>query len=293
MIHAVAWAVTASILIGISTILLNICVKRTNPVTTMLWVTLIGTFVFAIITVINVPASYWTSRAIPYFVAAGLLSPAMVRWLNLISLKRIGVSITASILATGPAFTAMIAIVFLKEKVTVPIGLGIAAIVVGIIFFERQHNADAAIAPRRKTDLLLPLLAAMLYALAVVFRKKGLDILDSPILGVTTGFGTSVLVYMGMLLFSPKMRREISIGKSDLPYLVGTGLFLTTAWFCIFHALSKGDAVVVTPLANLHPLVVVGISKFLLKEESEVTPMIVSGVVLVVAGVALITLGKS
>lgn len=293
MIQAAVLALTASILIGATTILLTECVKRTNPVLTMLVVTLVGTIVFMSLALPTIPLSYLKSPAVWFFVIAGIFSPALVRWIYLVSLKRIGASISSSILATGPAFTAIIAVVFLKEQVTLSIALGITAIVCGIIFFERQHNEDSGPQNRRKRDLLLPLLAALFFSLAVVLRKKGLLILDSPLLGVTAGFGTSLLVYLLMLLFSAKMRRSISIAKKDLPLLVGTGVFMTAAWFCIFKALSTGDAIVVTPLASLHPLVVVGFSKLFLKDQSEVSPKIILGAVLVVTGIVLITIDQA
>ncbi len=293
MIQASVLALTASILIGATTILLKECVRRTNPILTMLVVTLVGTVVFLCFALPTVPWQYLKSRAVWFFILAGIFSPALVRWIYLVSLERIGASISSSLLATGPAFTAIIAVTFLKEQITLSIALGIVAIVGGIISFERQYNADIGPQTRRKRDLLLPLVAALFFSLAVVLRKKGLLILDSPLLGVTIGFATSLLVYMVMLLFSADMRRNISVTGKDLPRLVGTGVFMTAAWFCIFKALSTGDAIVVTPLASLHPLVVVGLSKLFLKDKSEVSSKIVAGAVLVVAGVILITIDQA
>ena len=51
-----------------------------------------------------------------------------------------------------------------------------------------------------------------------------------------------------------------------------------------------GDVVIVAPLASLHPLVVVGLSYFFLKEIEKVTQKIVLGAIMVVLGVVLITI---
>jgi len=293
LIPAPALALTASLLIGVTTILLQDCVRRTNPILTMLVVTLAGTIVFMAFALPTVAWDDLTSPAVAFFALAGIFSPALVRWIYLVSLERIGASISSSILATGPAFTAVIAVLFLKEKVTLSIALGIVAIVCGIIAFERQHHAEADPQSRQKRDLLLPLLAALFFSLAVALRKKGLMLLNSPLLGVTIGFTTSLLVYLFMLLFSARMRHDISIAAKELPRLVGTGIFMTAAWFCIFKALSTGDAVVVTPLASLHPLVVVGLSRFVMKDQNEVGASTALGVVFVVAGVLLITIDQA
>ena len=105
MIQASALALSASILIGATTILLKDCVRRTNPVLTMLVVTLVGTVVFMSIALPTVPFDYLRSRAIWFFVVAGIFSPALVRWIYLVSLERIGASISSSILATGGVTT--------------------------------------------------------------------------------------------------------------------------------------------------------------------------------------------
>jgi drug/metabolite transporter (DMT)-like permease len=90
---------------------------------------------------------------------------------------------------------------------------------------------------------------------------------------------------------SPKLRKSIILKRNDALYLCGAGIFLTGGWLVLFYALSIGDAVVVTPLSSLHPLVVLGLSYFFLKDVEKITKKIVLGAVLSVFGVVLITLG--
>jgi uncharacterized membrane protein len=256
-------------------------------------VTLVGSIVLLFISWFTVPAYHLNSASIIYFIVAGIFSPALVRWLYFISLDRIGASVSSSILATGPAFTAIMALVFLKEKITPQIGLGIIIVIAGIVIFERDMNNKKQIGKRNRKDLIFPLLAAFLFSFAVVARKMGLNILDSPILGVTVGFGTSLVFYAGMCLVSKKLRASISIASKDLPYFLGSGIFLTSAWLVMFYALSIGDAIIVTPLANLHPLVVLVLSYFFLGDIEKITKGILAGVGVVVVGVLLITTGHA
>ena len=290
---AVVLALLAAVLIGVTTVLMKKAVERSNPTTAMLMVTLVGTVVFLLIAWRMVPADYLRSPALAYFIIAGLFSPALVRWLFFISLDRIGASVSASILATGPAFTALFAILLLGETLTLRIGLGIATIIGGIVILERQLNQQPKSTGYRRADLLLPLAAAVLFAFAVVLRKKGLNVLDSPIFGVTAGFATSSLFYSIMCLVSARLRASIAIHKKDLGYFIGTGMFLTTGWLAMFYALSYGEAIVVTPLANLHPLVVLVLSYFFLGRLEKITAGTIAGVCIVVAGVLLITTGQA
>jgi len=286
-------ALLSSFLIGVTTILMKKGIERTNPTSAMLMVTMVGTIVFLLISLPTISLQYIKSEAFPYFVVAGIFSPALVRWLYFISLDRIGPSVSSSILATGPAFTVVIALVFLNETLTLQISIGIIAVIAGIVIFERDMNNGMRLGQRNRKDLLFPLLSALFFSFAVVFRKMGLNILDSPIFGVTVGFVTSLVIYSIMCLLSKKLRESISIEKKDLPYFCGAGIFLTAAWLTLFYALSLGDAIIVTPLANLHPLVVLVLSYFFLGKVEKITKMILVGACIVVVGVLLITTGQA
>ncbi|CAB1064704.1 hypothetical protein D1BOALGB6SA_9500 [Olavius sp. associated proteobacterium Delta 1] len=82
-------------------------------------------------------------------------------------------ALSSSILATGPAFTAIIAIVLLNEKITLQIGLGIITIIGGIVIFERDMNNEAGLGQRNSKDLIFPLLSALFYALSYGDAVKG------------------------------------------------------------------------------------------------------------------------
>jgi uncharacterized membrane protein len=286
-------ALLSSFFISVTTILMKKAIERTNPTSAMLVVTLAGSIIFLLISFFTIPFSYLKSEALLYFVIAGLFSPALVRWLYFISLDRIGPSVSSSILATGPAFTAIIAIVLLNEKITLQISFGIITIIGGIVIFERDMNNEAGTGNRNSKDLIFPLLSALFFSFAIVTRKMGLNILDSPIFGVTVGFVTSMVIYSLVCLGSKKLRSSISVKKQDLPLFLWAGIFLTAAWLTLFYALSNGKAIIVTPLASLHPLFVLVLSYFFIGKAEKITKGILIGAGVVVAGVLLITTGQA
>jgi uncharacterized membrane protein len=286
-------ALLSSFFISVTTILMKKAIERTNPTSAMLVVTLAGSIIFLLISFFTIPFSYLKSEALLYFVIAGIFSPALVRWLYFISLDRIGPSVSSSILATGPAFTAIIAIVLLNEKITLQISFGIITIIGGIVIFERDMNNEAGTGNRNSKDLIFPLLSALFFSFAIVTRKMGLNILDSPIFGVTVGFVTSMVIYSLVCLGSKKLRSSISVKKQDLPLFLWAGIFLTAAWLTLFYALSNGKAIIVTPLASLHPLFVLVLSYFFLEKAEKITKGILVGACVVVAGVLLITTGQT
>lgn len=287
---AIALALFSSLLISGTTIIMKKGIERSNPTSAMLVVTLVGTLFLLAISLPQVQLGHLKSRAFPLFILAGILSPALVRWLYFISLDRIGPSMSSSILSTGPAFTAVIATVFLKEKITPMIALGILLIIGGIITFERDIQTDGKLTLRKKRDLIFALLASFLVGLAIVIRKMGLNILDEPLFGVTVGFTTSLVFYTMLCLAFKRMRSAIALNRQNTLYLCGAGVFLTAGWLTLFYALSHGDAIIVAPLASLHPVMVLGWSYLFFKDMERITFKTVLGIIIVLIGVMIITL---
>jgi uncharacterized membrane protein len=287
---AIALALLASLLISGTTIIMKKGIERTNPTSAMLVVTLSGTLVLLAISLPLVQLTHLKSKAFLLFILAGVLSPALVRWLYFISLDRIGPSMSSSIVSTGPAFTAIIAAVFLNEKLTVSVSLGILLIIGGIITFERDIGASGKFAVGHKKDLIFALLSAIIVGLAIVIRKMGLNILDEPLFGVTVGFTTSLVFYAMLCLVFKRMRAEISLNLKNTLYLSGAGVFLTAGWLTLFYALSYGDAIIVAPLASLHPVMVLGWSYLFFKDMERITYKTVVGIITVLVGVGLIAL---
>jgi len=287
---AITLALFSSLLISGTTIIMKKGIERTNPTSAMLVVTLVGTLILVGLSLPQIQLDHLKSKAFLLFILAGIFSPALVRWLYFISLDRIGPSMSSSILSTGPVFTAVIATVFLKEKATLNVALGIILIIGGIITFERDIHIDGKLTVRRKQDLIFALLAAFLVGLAIVIRKMGLNILDEPLFGVTVGFTTSLVFYTIMCLAFKGMRAAISLNRKNTLYLCGAGVFLTAGWLTLFYALSYGDAIIVAPLASLHPVMVLGWSYLFFKDMEKITFKTVLGIILVLIGVLLITL---
>jgi DME family drug/metabolite transporter len=101
------------------------------------------------------------------------------------------------------------------------------------------------------------------------------------------------VIYLIVCLVSKKLRASIAIKKADLPHFIAAGLSLTAAWLTMFYALALGDAVIVTPLASLHPLFVLVLSYFFLGKVEKITKGILVGACVVVAGILLITTGQT
>ena len=289
---AVFFALLSSLFIGVNTIVIKKSLSRANAFTVAALLTFFGALIFWILGAVTLPMEIlWRSpKASLVFIVAGIFAPALVRWIFFASMNRVGASVSSSILATIPAFAAVIAVVFLDERVTVPMAAGLMMIVGGIVVFQRDLNGNGSDKNVRRMDLALPLLGALVGAIAINLRKLGLGEINSPVLGAVLGFTSALLVYVIIVTVSPSIRRGFRFKMRDMPFFLAGGLSLAMGWLCIFYALSHGDVVLVAPLAGLYPIIVLILSVFLLKDVEKVTKMTVIGCCVVMAGVLLVTM---
>src|SRR4029434_10307385 len=80
-------------------------------------------------------------RSILIFAVVGLFQPGLTRLLSYKGIDALGVAITDPIRATTPLFSAMMAIVFLGEKLTLPIMVATLMIIAGIILLSCRNSA--------------------------------------------------------------------------------------------------------------------------------------------------------
>jgi drug/metabolite transporter (DMT)-like permease len=79
-------------------------------------------------------------QAAVWFAAVGILGPCLGRVFNYIGLARLGAARSTPLVNTAPLFTAILALVFLHEQITLKIFLGGLCIVAGIAVLTGQQR---------------------------------------------------------------------------------------------------------------------------------------------------------
>ena len=87
------------------------------------------------------PLSSLTSASVLIFAAVGLFQPGLTRLLSYKGIDALGVAITDLIRATTPLFSAMMVIMFLGEKLTLPIMVATLMIIAGIILLSWRKGS--------------------------------------------------------------------------------------------------------------------------------------------------------
>jgi uncharacterized membrane protein len=220
-----------------------------------------------------------------YFVASGVIQPAMVRVMFYMAIMRLGVSRAGPLRGTAPLFTLALAFFTLGERPVGLVYLGALLTVAGtwLVSYERPGEAKW-----RKVDLMFPLGAAMLASVSQNIRKLGLNITGAPLLASTVSITTSFLCLTGSLAASGGFH-SLKLHGGCLPYYGSAAVFALFGQFFTFRALHLGELSVVSPIINTTPLFVLVFTALFLRSEERITRTIVIGALLIVAGIAMIT----
>jgi drug/metabolite transporter (DMT)-like permease len=261
---------------------------HSTPVTITFVSLLMQTVVlFAIVfTITGVPST--SSFVLLLFAVAGILQ-AVVRQLTYIGIEKIGAARSGPIRASVPLWSAAIAIIFLGERMTPAVAAGTLLVFGGILLI--SWRADEGVKDFRRWYIVAPLLAAILGGVVYPLRRYALRFSDEPIF-----FGAVVgvvgLICTAIFVALPTTKEKLVWNRQSIGYFAVGGAFESLGLLLVLYALTYGPVVVVTPLTATLPLWVVLGSKLFLRDLEKITPRIVAGAALVVAGTIAISLAK-
>lgn len=191
--------------------------------------------------------------------------------------RQIGVSVATLAYYCGPVIVMILAPLIFKENMTVTKLLGFLAVVLGMLCV----NGQALLHGRVSWGLLFGILAAITYALMVIFNKKATSItgLENPMWQLITSFLT-VALFLGL-----RQGLAIDIAPGSLIPILILGI-VNTGIGCYFYFSSIGDLPVQTVaiLGYLEPLSALFFSAALLGET--LSPLQWVGAALILGGAA-------
>ena len=279
------WAIISAGAWAADSILVRKGTAFSNPSTAALISFVVNTAILGPYIFFQYPLEKIFQPANLFFVVSGIIQPAIVRVLFYVGIVRLGVSRAGPIRGTSPFFSVAIAFFLFQDRPGLIVYLGGILTVAGTWLVSYKRAGEAKWRPR---DLLFPLGAAMLASVSQNIRKMGLNSTSEPIIAATVSTATSLFCLFGSVLFSGNVR-SIQINRPCLPYYGGAAVFALIGQLCTFIALNGGQISVVAPLINTTPLFVIGLTALFLRGEEKINRFVVIGVVLLVAGIAVIT----
>jgi drug/metabolite transporter, DME family len=223
-------------------------------------------------------------KAFGYFVLAGLVGTVAGRLFRIVAIERVGASVAAALINLNPMIATILAVLLLGERLTVPIVVGTAVIVLGTVLLSLSGQ-HVGFAPRL---LWLPILSALFFGLVSILRKLGLSSGAGPVIGTALNVTTAAFAFAGFMLATGQREALIVRGRA-LAYFAAAGLMENTAVFLNIVALSMGTVSVVTPLYGSSPIFVLLLSALFLRGVERLAARVVAGTLLIVLGIYLLT----
>jgi len=132
--------------------------------------------------------------------------------------------------------------------------------------------------------------AALAYGVSSVLIRQGVAEMAPPIVGAAVALlaGTLALSIVGARGLKPDLWQK----RKSVGFLLIGGVAAGLGILASFFALGMAPVVIVSPLQSTNPLFALLWSYLFLGHLERITPRLVLGSILVVAGVALITIGR-
>jgi len=271
---------------GFSAVLARKGMRESNPLTGALFTVLIQVLILGGL-FLGSPPRRLDWLAVAYFVISGILASTLGRLSNFISIERLGVPVSASIIGSSPLFSTLFAIVLVGETVASTTLMGTLLVVVGIAIARSGNEMGSSIF--KGSALAIPILSAAFYGLSSPVRKLGLTLMPDVNLGALLGSASSLVSFVGYIAMNRNMD-TVRISRRSLPYFVLSGVVVSLGWISMFNALAVGGVSVVSTLIGTNPLYSLLLSWILLRDSEKFSWRVTAGCLVIVAGAAIVTL---
>ena len=289
-IPAEFYALANAFLFALHNILSKKALRYSNPATAVISGLLINIIFLWGLSVLFVPLSSLTSASILIFAVVGLFQPGLTRLLTYKGIDTLGVAVTDPIRATTPLFSAMMAIIFLGEKLTLPIVFATLMIIAGITLLSWRNGSMNL--GGSAVFLWYPIAASALAGATQVVRKFGLAAVPHPFLAAAVTATSSFIVSIVTLWYVEKSQETWKMNRQCFWWFLAAGITISFGMVCIYYALDLGKVSVVIPIASTGPFFSLILTAPFLRDVERVTVRIVLSAAMIVGGVLVLTLWK-
>lgn len=176
--------------------------------------------------------------------------------------------------------TMVLAFIFLKEDITVPMVIGMIAIGLGTyLMIQKKEEEQKEV--KNKAWLIYAVISAVCASLTSILAKIGIENVES---NLGTAIRTIVVLMMAWLIvFLQKKHGQVKkISKKSLLFIGLSGIATGASWLCYYKALHDGLASIVVPIDKLSILVTVAFAYIFLKEK--LSKKSAAGLILITVG---------
>ena len=321
---AIGLSFLAIIGFGSATIFARLAMARVGPMPVTFYSLCFSFAASGILAVIFVPRDFITLPLIvlAWCVMLGTFNFLGGRNLSYLAVGRIGAARSGAIVGTSAVFASILAITITGERPHWVVLVGTLVVVAGLATALGKNIMESSRRPSsapsvsstnpapaapvhpgpvegrlRRVALIGYLLAfgaACCYGTTnVVVRQLTIDY-TSPLVVAT------ISLFFGILLVAPVAAKQAvaSVGElrqspGFMVYAALSGLAAATGVNCTYFALQRAEVVVVAPIVSANPLFTLLLAALFLQQQENVNRWLALGIIVTVAGVALVVLGST
>ena len=285
-------ALLAAVAIAAQVIFVRVGTEEGDPLDVLAVVLTISTIiVVAIAAALYYPSYRLTTASLLAFAGAGITGTFLGMIAYYGSIQRLGASRTEPLKASMPLYATIFAVVLLGERVTAGNVAGVVLIVAGIalISWESRTNAVAGVRESPWT-LALPLVAAMFFGVEPILAKVGLAEGTPPMVGLAIKTLAALAALVGYLGWRGSLSGLRGRVRQNRRWYLAAGVAYTVFLVAFYLGLEAAPVVVVIPIFQTSPLFVILLSAVFLRRMERITPRLVAGASVVIAGAAVVTI---
>jgi drug/metabolite transporter, DME family len=224
-----------------------------------------------------------TPFAIAAFAIGGLAGSGVGRRWNYNAIQLIGPSRMATLWSASPVFTALLAAILYSEEVTPIRWVAIVAIVSGAALVTWAPGTGVRGFLTR--GVVYALGATLLFGIRPLILKAGL--LDSHLPVVASTIGAIAALVYALAMEDLHNLRITKLDTAVALFAIG-GVVQTASQLALTIGIAEGEVSVVYTLTACSPLVTLVFTRLFLRGIDEVTPRLVAGALITVAGVVVL-----
>ncbi len=264
LLPSVLFALAAACVFGLNMHIQNKGLDDTDELTgTFLSVASMAA-VFWLLSPIFVDFRWFWSGAVLYFIASGLVVPAVGQRLQISGIRLVGPSIASGINGFLPVFSVLLAVIFLNETFGLQAIIGLTIMIAGVLFAAFYKGKIKRNWPL--WALSVPMAAAFVRGLPQVVNKLGYAEVNSAYFATLVMSSVSTLVLLGLVA----MRRAPAkppASRSGYGWFALSGVINGIGILCVNLAVSYGDVSIVAPLLMSSPIWALAFGVFVFKRE--------------------------
>lgn len=228
---------------------------------------------------------WFTHPATWVFALSGLVVPGLAQQFTMLSIEKIGPTVTSVVAAFVPVFAVAPAVLFLGESLNLQAGFGIGLMVLGVILAIQAKSQAVGTFPIAL--IWLAIAAAASRGLGQPISKFGLDNLPQPFFATLVMVSASVVFIGGAQMLRDRRTVQFKISP-NLLWLVAAGSLLGIGFLLLYLALNIGDVVVVAPFIATMPIWVIFFDHIIFKHERIGVQHALAAILVTVGSVILI-----